>query len=258
MALITVQTCFARGKEKFREVESSTRYVSAIIDPDWPYTVAPGMKSLKDVANAESKGRLSGFTRNKDESLNQYRQKYPMSIERMKKLRVPELVSGYILMWTVGPFLINGSALEILKAWGFEPCSILTWAKYDLKNSHGYGGVGFWFLGNAEFCIVAKREGFPSIRTGKSSMFIAPKTRHSEKPINVHQLCEQRFPGPYVEIFGRKDREDWLVLGDEVTGCNIEESIDMAIAGKISHNVKSYSKSGREENGPLWSGNLFG
>lgn len=125
---------------------------------------------------------------------------------------------GYILLWVVGPFLINGAAVEILNAWGFEAMSILTWAKYDLKNNHGYGGVGFWLLGNAEFCIIAKRSSWPSIRTGRSSLIIDTKRRHSQKPEAVHELCEQRFPGPYLEVFGRRERAGWVVLGDEAPG----------------------------------------
>jgi N6-adenosine-specific RNA methylase IME4 len=217
MRNVKIQTSFAVGKEKHEARCISEPFTTAIIDPDWPYTVAPGMKSISDIQDADKKGRLSGFTRNRDESKNQYLGK-PLSISELKGLEVGKVVGGYIFLWTVGPFLINGDALEILDSWGFTPVSILTWAKYNLKRGSGYGGVGYWFLGNAEFCIVAKRGGFPSIRTGRSSLFVEPKARHSAKPDNVHQLCEDRFPGPYLELFGRRSREGWTVLGNEAPG----------------------------------------
>lgn len=228
MTVVKIQRSFAKGKEKFEEREVGERFVTAIVDPDWPYTVAPGMKNISDVKDADQKGRLSGFTRNRDETQNQYLQKKALSIDELKDLPIGKVVGGYVLLWTVGPFLINGNASEILRAWGFEPVSIVTWAKYDLKEGHGYGGVGYWFLGNAEFCIVAKRDGFPSIRTGKSSLIVEPKTRHSAKPTNIHDLCESRFPGPYLEIFGRKDRPGWTVIGNEApstAGADVRESL---------------------------------
>lgn len=222
---IEIKTSFAAGKQKSVTVQVAQPFTTAIIDPDWPYTVAPGRKNVEDIEDGV-KGRHSGFTRNKD-GRNQYRQEVPLSIEELGELPIGEVVGGYIMLWTVGPFLINGSATHILKKWGFTPVSILTWAKYNLERGGGYGGVGFWFLGNAEFCIVAKREGYPSIRTGRSSLIVAPKSRHSEKPDDVHKICEERFPGPYLEIFGRKVRDGWTVLGDEAPGDgkDIRESI---------------------------------
>jgi hypothetical protein len=91
------------------------------------------------------------------------------------------------------------------------------------------GGIGFWFLGNAEFCIVGKREGGPSIRAGRLSLVIEPKQEHSVKPDSIHRLCEERFPGPHLEIFWRLEREGWTVLGDEAPddGHGISETIDL-------------------------------
>jgi N6-adenosine-specific RNA methylase IME4 len=44
---------------------------------------------------------------------------------------------------------------------------------------------------------------------------MAPRSGHSKKPDNLHKLCEERFPGPYAEIFGRRLRENWTVFGHE-------------------------------------------
>ena len=233
MTVIKVQTTFAKGKEKWADVDSQYPFATAVIDPDWPYTVAPG---VEDKEKAEGKGKLSGYTRNRDAKQNTYQRGVktkPMSIEELKQLPVGKLVGGYVLMWTVGPFLIgsggvDGTASEIMRAWGFEPSTIFTWAKYDLENKHGYGGVGFWSLGNAEFCIVGKRKekGWPSIRTGRSSLIIAPKGEHSRKPDDIDILCEERFPRPYLKIFGRRLRPGWTVLGNEVPGHDGEDIRD--------------------------------
>lgn len=233
MRTLKVQTNFAIGKEKYRDVKLHTPFATAIVDPDWPYTVAPGVERFVD---ADTKGRLSGFTRNRD-GINQYKQCTPLTINELKKLPIDHAVGGYIFLWTVGPFLINGAAMDVIKAWGFEPVSIITWAKWKPAtgfvggDGKGYGGVGFWFLGNAEFCIVAKHPDWPSIRTGISSLIVAPKSRHSEKPSRVHEICEKRFPGPYLEIFGRKSRKGWIVLGDEAPDDG--EDIQVSLADLI-------------------------
>jgi len=208
---IKVQTNFAKGKEKYASVDLRAPFATAIIDPDWPYTIAPGRETITD----EEKGRLWGFTRNRQESQNQYKQHEPLSIEQLKALPIKDIVGGYIHLWTVAPFLLNGAATAILEAWDFKPVSMMTWAKYDPCQNRGFGGVGYWYLGNAEFCITAKSKGFPSIRTGVSSLIIARKGQHSVKPEHLHELCENRFPGPFLEIFGRASRPGWVVLGDE-------------------------------------------
>lgn len=236
---ITIQRSFAKRLEKYQTVEMAQPFATAIIDPDWPYTVAPGKRDVGDVIDAHRKGRLSGFTRNRDTGKNQYKQKQPLSLDELKALPIGNAVGGYIMLWTVGPFLINGAATEILTAWGFEPASIITWAKYDLKNGHGYGGVGYWFLGNAEFCIVAKRQGYPSLRTGISSLVVAPKSHHSAKPDDIHSICERRFPGPFLEVFGRRDRSGWTVLGNEAPGDggDIKNSLRSLIGGTFVRRV---------------------
>lgn len=241
-----IQTCFAAGKEKFEERDVSAPFGSGIIDPDWPYTLAPGVKEASE--KSEGSGTLSGFTRNKDASQNQYKAEEALTIEEMGKLPVGDLIGGYLFMWTVSPFLLGGmkkqkgsSALYLMDKWGFEPCSMLTWGKYNLERirngepSGGYGGVGFWFLGNAEFVIVGKKPGMPSIRTGTSSLFIEPKQRHSAKPNNIHQLVESKFPGPYVELFGRRAYSNWTVLGNEAPGDgkDIRESMNEHIYGAV-------------------------
>jgi N6-adenosine-specific RNA methylase IME4 len=207
---VEVQTSFAFSKEKYRTVEGVTQpFTTAIIDPDWPYTVGP-------------KDTRYGYTRYEDGSRNVYKADNPLTIEELADLPIGDVVGGYLFMWMVGPFWIHPDpmkrAMPLLDAWGFEAASIITWAKWNREKDHGYGGVGFWFLGNAEWCVVAKRKGWPSIRTGHSSLLVAPKGRHSAKPEAVHELIEECFPGPFLEIFGRRARDGWTVLGNEAPG----------------------------------------
>lgn len=247
----TIQTRFTVGKEKFEVRETSAPFCTGIIDPDWPYTIAPGVENRSE---KQGKGVLSGFTRNRDESLNKYAARHPLSIKDLATLPIGDLVGGYLLMWTVAPFLIGGmkngqssysAALYLMEQWGFEACSMLTWGKYNLnrirrgESSGGYGGIGYWFLGNSEYVVVGKKKGLPSIRTGYSSLFLEPKKGHSEKPENIHRLAEARFPGPYVEIFGRRPYPGWTVLGNEAPGDG--KDIRETIQKKLSAHSQSAS-----------------
>ncbi len=177
---------------------------TAIIDPPWPYS--PNAKTIGKKAKARS-----GYVLN------------PRTQDLYSTMTLQEIaddprgrLADYVFLWITGPFLLRGAHQPILSAWGLEAASMLTWAKYDIKGQHGYGGVGYWFLGNAEFCIVAKRPGWQSLRTGKSSLFIEKKGRHSAKPDNIHKICEDCFPGPYLEVFARIPRKGWTQEGDQL------------------------------------------
>jgi N6-adenosine-specific RNA methylase IME4 len=231
-----ITTCFAEGKNKQESREMCEPFTTGIIDPDWPYTPAP---VGKDSEVGEKDAPQCGYTRYRDSKKNVCKEDAitPLSIEQLGNLPIGDLIGGYLFMWTVSPFLIGtgvkpkplevegksypSAALYLLERWGFVPCSMITWGKYNLsrldngETSGGYGGVGFWFLGNAEFVIVAKKPNMPSIRTGESSLFLDIKGKHSVKPKTIHQVVEQRFPGPYVEIFGRYGKNE---IGVDATG----------------------------------------
>jgi len=194
------------------EVEMEAPFASAIIDPPWPYTYAPG--DLEGFTAKEGQTPLSGFIQG-GKSAAQYN---TLSIREMAELPIGKLVGGYILLWTTMPFL--PAALLLLEGWDFGYITGMCWGKYNMERdlTNGgrgdYGGVGFWFLGNHELCLLGKKKGVPSIRTGRSSLFLAKKQSHSQKPERVHVLIEDYFPKPFVEIFGRTPRKDWKIIGD--------------------------------------------
>lgn len=177
-------------------------FKTAIIDPPWPYERASASEKLKGYVSQENN-----------------KQYETLSVERLKELPVGSVVSSYIFLWTVGPFLKEG--IELLEAWGFEYKTQLCWHK-----NTGLG-VGYWFRGDHELVLLGKRKGQPSIRTNVRSIFASPRLRHSEKPQTIHEIVEKHFPGPYLEMFGRKEREGWTIVGNEAPrdGKDIFESL---------------------------------
>jgi N6-adenosine-specific RNA methylase IME4 len=179
-----------------------------VVDPPWPYEAVG--KSDK----------FGGYVKQGDHS--EYK---TMSMERILQLPVKSLGADYILLWTTGPFIFD--ARDVLQAWGFNPITLLTWVKRTVNGKLAYG-AGYWFRGCSEFVVVGKRPGTKSIRTHLRNVFEAPATGHSKKPEMFQALVEQKFPGPYIELFARRQRAGWTCLGNEITGNDITVDIEAA------------------------------
>jgi N6-adenosine-specific RNA methylase IME4 len=172
---------------------------TAIIDPPWPYGRASHHK------------RLSGHSSREYKSI---------SIADLERLPIGELVS-YVFLWTTGPFV--EPAYRVLRAWGFEPVTMLAWVKTTsvtpakVPTFTPRYGIGHWFRGCVEPIILAKRRGAPSIRTQWVGL-LSPNGQHSRKPDSHHDIVEEAFPGPYYDVFGRSERKGWRVIGNEAPG----------------------------------------
>ena len=176
---------------------------TAIIDPPWPYDRASRHKGMRG------------------HSSRKYR---AMSIADLERLPIGQLTS-YVFLWTTPPFL--ETAYRVLRHWGFEPVTCLAWVKTDSvtpgrvpKFKPSYG-VGYWFRGGFEPVILAKRKGVPSIRTQWIGL-LSPNAEHSRKPDTLYDLIEGAFPGPYFDVFGRRKRKDWIVIGREAPGDGLD------------------------------------
>src|ERR1039458_2195036 len=101
-------------------------FKTAIIDPPWPYTAAPGKKEFE---KKNGQGTLSGFVQNKN-GVDQYK---VLSLEDLSKLPVGDLVSDYIFLWVSMPFL--PAALRLIEDWGFEYKTGMCWGKWKNKTA---------------------------------------------------------------------------------------------------------------------------
>ena len=140
-----------------------------------------------------------------------------MSISDICKLPVSDLADDncVLLMWCVDPMLPE--ALEVIKAWGFKYKTVgFTWAKQNKNDMGMFTGLGYWTRSNPEMCLLATK-GKPS-RLSKSvrQLIHAPRQEHSRKPDEIYTRIEQLLPGPYVELFARREREGWDSWGNEL------------------------------------------
>ena len=138
---------------------------------------------------------------------------YPtLTVEQIAALPVADLAdpSGcHLYLWTTNRYLPD--AFEIVKAWGFRYSQLLVWAKTPM--GLGPGGT---FAQNAEYILFARRGTLRHLRRWDSVWFNWPRTTvHSKKPEHFIDLVEQVSPGPYLELFARRQRRGWDTAGNE-------------------------------------------
>lgn len=181
------------------------RFEVAIIDPPWPYT------------KASMNPKRHGYVTRTDSNADKYK---TMSLDDINSLDVDLLVERVVYLWTTGPFIQAG--LDAIKHWGFEYKTMMYWGKTTKAGNLQTGGIGFWALGNCEPILVASRPGTKSVRTKTPALSLSTRPQtHSEKPEFLHLMVERCFKGPYLELFGRKPRKGWTVVGDAISGKDI-------------------------------------
>lgn len=63
-----------------------------------------------------------------------------------------------------------------------------------------------------------EREGFGDLPPARSmaNLVASRKREHSVKPEEVYDVIEACSPGPYLEVFARRERLGWYGLGDQL------------------------------------------
>ena len=127
---------------------------------------------------------------------------------------------AFLFMWRVSAMVPE--AYELVRAMDFNHKSEIVWNKLTKHGKKAFG-MGRTVRGSHESCIIAKR-GRPRRLSGSiRSTFEAPVGEHSEKPDAFYALVEALCGGPRLEVFGRKARPGWTVIGDQAPGGKLLE-----------------------------------
>lgn len=172
------------------------RYRTIVADPPWPY---PG-------------GVSAGGTPGKP--IKAYELPYDaMYVDEIAALPIASLAmpDAWLLLWATNRYL--PSAFNLVNWWGFSYRQILVWTK---NGASPFGGT---FAPNgAEFLIGSSRGKPPLIGRANSSVITTNRMgagSHSKKPEAWLDLVEQCCPGPYLELFARRQRLGWDTWGNE-------------------------------------------
>jgi N6-adenosine-specific RNA methylase IME4 len=139
---------------------------------------------------------------------------YPtMSLEDIKRLPVQRIIApaAALFLWAI-PSGIE-EALEVLHAWGFNCHSSAVWIKPSM-------GPGHWFRQQFELLLLGVKGNIPVPlpENRPTSVIMAPRGRHSEKPEEAYQLIERAYPEfPRIELFSRTPRPGWVGWDNEAT-----------------------------------------
>ena len=137
-----------------------------------------------------------------------------MTLPDIAALRPSLAPQAHLYIWGIAAHL--DWAYDLVRQWGGEPITLLTWKKPGL-------GVGR-FRCNTEHIVVGRvgpRAGNPFGQGGRhaqateGTLFEWPRGAHSEKPQEFFALVERLSPGPYLEMYSRSPRSGWAAWGNE-------------------------------------------
>ncbi len=131
-----------------------------------------------------------------------------MSIEDIEALPIDKIADKncHLYIWVTNRSLPK--SFHLIDKWGFRYVTCLTWIK-------PHYGVGNYFRGQTEHILFGVKGQQPLKRHDVGTWFEAPRgERHSAKPNEFYSLVESCSYAPYIDIFGRKEREGWSVWGE--------------------------------------------
>jgi N6-adenosine-specific RNA methylase IME4 len=141
------------------------------------------------------------------------------TLDDIAKLPVAALAANdcALFIWSTCPHITIGTHVKIIEAWGFKPSTIaFVWVKQNSSGNGLHTGMGYTTLANAEMCFVATRGKPLRLATDVQQIVMSPVGEHSAKPEEVRRRIERLFPGPYLELYGRKLVPGWTIWGNEI------------------------------------------
>jgi len=160
-------------------LEAQERYKTIVIDPPWQYDTNVIGRTIPEYATMDEK--------------------------KLAELKIPADQNSHLYIWTTNAFIPKAIVLGI--HWGFEYKTCITWIKPSI-------GIGSYFRNSTEHCLFFVKGHLSTRVKNIPTHFEANRTKHSEKPDNFYSIIEKASYPPYLEIFGRKERKNWKVLGN--------------------------------------------
>lgn len=141
---------------------------------------------------------------------------YPsMTVDQICATKPNCAKDAHLYLWTINTYIED--AYSVARAWGFQPSTMLVWAKKPFG-----GGLGGAYGLATEFCLFARRGRLQATgRVGRNwwdwkRPYKNGFPQHSAKPPGFFEIVTSISPGPRLEMFARAPRAGWDVWGDEV------------------------------------------
>ena len=175
----------------------SHRFATILADPPWQFANRTGKI-------APEHRRLSRYA--------------TMSTEQILALPVSDIAgaAAHLYLWCPNALLPEG--LTVMKAWGFNYKSNLVWHKVRKDGGSDGRGVGFYFRNVTELLLFGVRgKNVRTLAPGRRqvNLLATRKREHSRKPDEQYEIIEQCSRAPYLELFARGTRHNWVTWGDQ-------------------------------------------
>jgi N6-adenosine-specific RNA methylase IME4 len=137
-------------------------------------------------------------------------------VPQFKKIIADDAV---LFMWVTTPLINEIIQLRILEELGFSYKTMISWHKLIPKKIFGGKGMGYWFRGEMEHCMVGIKGNIKPFRCELPNFIEAPLTKDSEKPIQFKELFEEstkNIPNrKFFEGYARRLRMNWTGFGNQ-------------------------------------------
>lgn len=155
-----------------------------------------------------------------------------MTLEDLKALPVKKLAAPdcVFFMWVIDTHVPQ--AIELLEAWGLKYKTVaFYWVKTNKDDKTPFTGMGHWTRANPEQCWAIQDAdsteephqallatiGKPSrVAKDVKRLIMSRRREHSRKPDELFERVEALVEGPYLELFARQSRPNWVTWGNEV------------------------------------------
>ena len=140
-----------------------------------------------------------------------------MELEEIMDLPVAQvaLPQSHLYLWVPNALILEG--LEVMRRWGFKYKTNLVWYKTRKDGGPDGRGVGFYFRNVTELVLFGVRGSMRTLPPGRrqTNIIVSRKREHSRKPDEQYRVIESCSPGPYLEMFARHHRRNWVQWGDQ-------------------------------------------
>lgn len=129
------------------------------------------------------------------------------------------LDDAFLFLWCPNVLVLEGTAANVCHSWGFTPKQLIPWVKIGKTTGRPIIGMGHYTRVCTEMLVLAVR-GKPDVkRNDVPGVLHAVRTQHSAKPDESYELIESLCPGPYLELYARRQfSKKWTAWGDQLDG----------------------------------------
>ena len=168
-------------------IQNGERFPTLVVDPAWEFHLGPGIRGGVDTRY------------------------HTMTYDQIEALPIGQVATQNATLFLWVPECHLEQSFKIIRAWGFEPRGTIIWRKT------GNLGNGSRTRQIHEYLRIGVRPGSPWFDGAIPSVVDAARGPHSEKPQIFFDLIERATPGPRLELFARRRRKGWKVVGDQVS-----------------------------------------